>query len=166
MSVSQNNTPKISDKSIRRLTTGDAAWLSALHATGFDEIQRWTVDLFRSMLAQPTTRGYVFIVGYDPVGFLIGRRVVDEGEILTLCIDPAHRRKGYGEMLIEHFAQDQKREGISKIFLEVNVGNRGAIALYEKMAFKNIATRPNYYQMPEGSEKAFMDGYVMTKLYH
>jgi [ribosomal protein S18]-alanine N-acetyltransferase len=148
---------------IHELVTSDVAWLEEIHALCFDDIQRWAAALFSTMLIQHNVKGFAIIADTAPVGFIITRRAADEAEILTLAIHPDNRRKGYAELLMNTFTYDQKNKGLKSTFLEVIVTNHAAITLYKKMGFNIVATRPNYYQMPAGSEKPFMDCYVMKK---
>ena len=43
---------------------------------------------------------------------------------------------------------------VSEIFLEVRPSNEGAIELYQKNGFRQIAYRPAYYQARDGREDA------------
>jgi ribosomal-protein-alanine N-acetyltransferase len=150
------------DHHLRPLDATDAAWLSALHALCFDEMQRWPADLFVSMLAQGSTRGHALLIKGEPAGFLLGRHVVDEGEILTVAIAPALRRGGLARSLLHHFIGESEKQGATRVFLEVAVNNQAAVALYEQMGFRKISLREKYYQMPAGHEPAFLDGFLMA----
>ena len=52
-----------------------------------------------------------------------------------LYVHPAHQRKGYGGILIDHVCDRARRHGCSQVVLAVNKGNRSAIAAYLKHGF-------------------------------
>ncbi len=58
------------------------------------------------------------------------------------------RKQGIGTRLLEDLLKKTKEQGVKKLFLEVRAGNEKAIALYNKMNFKEIGTRKDYYQDP------------------
>jgi GNAT superfamily N-acetyltransferase len=52
-----------------------------------------------------------------------------------LYVHPAHQRRGYGGLLIDHVCARARRHGCSQVVLAVNKGNRSAIAAYLKHGF-------------------------------
>ncbi len=91
------------------------------------------------------------------LGYIIGRTVADEAEILRLAVDAKHRRCGVAQHLLQHTFTELRRNGTLTCFLELRVGNIGARRLYEKNGFQSIGIRYNYYQSPDE------DAFVMTK---
>ena len=77
-------------------------------------------------------------------GFIIGRAEADEGEVLTLCVLPAARRRGIATALIG--ALEQPLAPGRGILLEVATTNQAARELYEFLGFHEIGRRPAYYQ--------------------
>lgn len=157
MSVSLNKPELVT------LKPADSSWLEVLHASSFDSVQRWSASLFSSMLAQPATLGLALVAHNQPLGFIFGRHIVDESEILTLMVAPEQRGKGLGHMLVAGLEKTYAAEKVQKVFLEVAVTNEAAIALYQKMGYKLVSTRPHYYEMPPGHVPAWVDGMVMAK---
>jgi len=85
---------------------------------------------------------------YDVMGFVILRRMGNEGELLQIAVDKAARRGGFADSLMKAalgFAEESK---LVSIFLEVRQGNGAAIALYKKHGFKPVRTRKGYYSDP------------------
>ncbi|MGE5486886.1 MAG: GNAT family N-acetyltransferase [bacterium] len=77
------------------------------------------------------------------VGFIVSRRVGEqEGEVLSLIVDPAVRRRGVGARLLE----DALSSPCASWFLEVRESNWPARNLYRKYGFQEVSTRPKYYQ--------------------
>lgn len=60
-------------------------------------------------------------------------------EISAVCVDPAHRGKGYAALLMMRLARRMQENGLTP-FLHVFADNLGAIALYEKLGFRRRST--------------------------
>ena len=84
------------------------------------------------------------------VGFALSRMLVDDGELLLLAVDPAHRSCGIGRALIEHAAAWAAERGAARLLLEMRDGN-AAVALYETCGFGRIGRRPQYYRGQDGT---------------
>ena len=76
-------------------------------------------------------------------GFLLGRVIADEAELLTVAVYPDARRKGVGRALVNDFIG--ACEGVASVFLEVAADNAAAIALYESLGFDRVGLRKRYY---------------------
>lgn len=78
-------------------------------------------------------------------GFAAARRIVEgEGELLTIAVALAARRKGVATALL-----DLVREQVGpRLFLEVRESNAGAIAFYERSGFRSVGRRNSYYSEP------------------
>ncbi len=87
-------------------------------------------------------------------GFIIGRRIADEGEILNVAIHPQWRRRGLATGLVQAFLKVCARDHVVKVFLEVRESNSTAISFYRRLGFRHTARRPDYYSSP--SEAALM----------
>jgi len=81
-------------------------------------------------------------------GFIIGRQVADEGEILNLAVRETCRRQGEGRALAKRLLEVFAKAGVVKVFLEVRESNEAAIALYEKLGFGLAGRREKYYREP------------------
>jgi polysaccharide biosynthesis protein PslH len=78
-------------------------------------------------------------------GFLVSRQTgPDEQEILNLAVDTKFRRQGVGEQLLRR--ELEMHPGY--VFLEVRESNTAARKLYEKLGFREVGKRPNYYENP------------------
>ncbi len=72
----------------------------------------------------------------------------EQGDILTVGVEPAARRKGVGSALLEAMIQAFRARGGRQLFLEVRASNEPARKLYEKHGFRPMGVRRNYYQEP------------------
>jgi ribosomal-protein-alanine N-acetyltransferase len=77
------------------------------------------------------------------------------GHVISLAVDPAHRRKGIGTRLMNTCGSQFK---ISRLWVEVRESNIGAHKFYEKLGFQLKSKICLYY----GTE----DAYVMEKKYY
>ena len=120
------------------MTAGD---LADLHIRCFQAHPRpWSAPEFESLLASPLN----FLLS-RPRGFLLGRSVADEAELLTLAVAPDARRTGIASELLREFAATSRARGAAQAFLEVASDNAGAIALYAGAGWRNAGRRRNYY---------------------
>lgn len=76
---------------------------------------------------------------------------VDTCDLEDVLVDEKYRRLGVAEKLITHAIEYAKIKSKQKMFLEVRENNVPAIALYEKLGFKKISTRKNYYSDGENA---------------
>ena len=76
-------------------------------------------------------------------GFIMGRTVSDEAEILQIATNPADRRQGAAYCLISEFLKQIQEKGIRKCHLELRSNNTPARLLYEKFAFLMTGLRNN-----------------------
>ncbi len=122
------------------MTLRDAARLAAIHAASFTNPRPWSGDEIASLLS-----GAGCFLLAEAEGFLIGRVVADEAELLTLAVSPIARRKGIGTTLLASFLARVRAEGAAAAFLEVAADNDAAIALYRKHGFSDAGRRRGYY---------------------
>jgi [ribosomal protein S18]-alanine N-acetyltransferase len=82
-------------------------------------------------------------------GFLMGRSVVDEFEILNLAVAGLYRRRGIAKRLLETMAAWLHLSETRRAYLEVRASNKAALALYIGQGFKPCGRRVRYYQYPQ-----------------
>jgi [ribosomal protein S18]-alanine N-acetyltransferase len=88
----------------------------------------------------------------DPaiVGAALGQVLVDEGHVLDLAVDPAHRGGGIGRTLLAALLHQLTERGAAAHTLEVRPTNLAALALYRAAGFAVEGRRPRYY--PDGED--------------
>lgn len=120
--------------------------LASLHKRCFVTPAPWDAASFAGFLADPLA----FLLVEADAGFLLGRAVAGEAELLTLAVAPEARRRGLGRKLVARFLYQAQLRGAERAFLEVAADNRAAIALYESSGFRQAGTRRGYYRSPTG----------------
>lgn len=144
---------------LRQVTENELAELASLDARA--NRSPWSLFSYQQARQQTTQK---IIGAYDQsTGELLGAcvysLVLDEGEILQLCIRYEKQRNGYAYQLLDHICNDLQSQQISQLFLEVMIGNLPAINLYQKIGFNVISTRKNYYKV----NGKYIDALVMAK---
>ena len=81
------------------------------------------------------------IVGYGGLWKIDG-----EAHISTIATHPAHRGRGYGELLLAGLFRKALRLGAEYLVLEVRVSNAVAQNLYQKYGFSRYGRKRNYYR--------------------
>jgi ribosomal-protein-alanine N-acetyltransferase len=97
------------------------------------------------------------LVGPDaqtPIGFALTAGVLDERELLSLGVVPAHRRQGAASALIDAVVERVQGEGVKRLLLEVAEDNDEAQRLYARFGFEPIGRRPGYYAKRNGPSVA------------
>jgi [ribosomal protein S18]-alanine N-acetyltransferase len=79
-------------------------------------------------------------------GFLIGRVVADEFEILNMGVAAAYRRRGIASRLVRDALERARMAGARNAHLEVRASNEPAISLYRRHGFQQCGRRDGYYQ--------------------
>jgi len=129
--------------------------LADLHARCFDFPRPFSVREFAKFQAEDR----YFILG-DARGFALGQVAAGEAELLTLAVDPDHRRKGLALALMKSFETEAFTRGAEDVFLEVAADNLAALALYRVAGYRESGHRRGYYRQADGGR---VDAIVMTK---
>ena len=92
--------------------------MAAIHAACFTVPRPWSA----AEIAQIIGDRHAFVLN-EAAGFLIGRVVADEAELLTLAVAPNARRQGIARRLVAGFVDEAQRRGADQAFIEVEAGN-------------------------------------------
>lgn len=129
--------------------------LAALHAAAFDSPRPWSAAEFAAILAGAGT----FLVAEDQ-GFLVGRAVAGEAELLTIAVPPARRRRGSGRRLLARFEAEAAGRGAAAAHIEVAADNTAALGLYRAAGWQETGRRRAYY--PRAGSAA-VDALILSK---
>ncbi|MCB9477979.1 MAG: GNAT family N-acetyltransferase [Deltaproteobacteria bacterium] len=115
--------------------------------------ERTTFDI---LLERP---GAVSLAAVHPkqgvVGFIIVEPFSADATIVsTIDVHPDWRRRGIGRRLLHDALGQATARGLFKSYLQVYVGNVGAIAFYRRLGYRMVKLLPSFYG--EG-----IDGYLM-----
>ena len=119
--------------------------MAAIHAACFTTPKPWSA----AEIASTLDGAFVFVLT-EPSGFLIGRVVAGEAELITLAVDPSARKRGTGGRLVDGFLAEAKLRGAESVFLEVAANKLPAQSLYARKGFEPKGKRRGYYQTPAG----------------
>ncbi|MDF3061903.1 MAG: family N-acetyltransferase [Microvirga sp.] len=136
---------------IGRLATSHAARLAEIHAEAFT--RPWDAMEFERSLTERNiyADGLFLDRSAEPAGFILSRRAIDEAEILSVALAPEARGRGHSGALLDRHLQSLAQAGVRSVFLEVEEGNRPALALYRRRGFREIGRRQGYYARPDGT---------------
>jgi ribosomal-protein-alanine N-acetyltransferase len=144
--------------SVKTVGPFDLGRLARLHQACFDD--PWSRADLAHLLALPGgfgllgrlfERNLVGLDGMRGVGFALCRVVRDEGELLSIGVGPAYRRRAIGSALLRESIERCRRAGAVSLFLEVATDNVTAQALYHALGFQEVGKREGYYVRPDGS---------------
>lgn len=114
--------------------------------------EAWTRSQCAGILPMPGVRLVLArLADGSPAGFSLFRLVSSDAELLLLGVSPQHRRRGIGRMLLDHFIDQARENGASKVHLEVRDGNE-AVAMYRSAGFSCVGRRRKYYRGRSGGE--------------
>jgi [ribosomal protein S18]-alanine N-acetyltransferase len=111
----------------------------------------WSVSSIEDLFRQPGITALMAEATGEDVGFIIGRWVANEAEILNLAVRAAERRKGLAGRLFQSLIAKLKEPGTTRLYLEVRDSNATAIHFYQKLGFTQIGRRDGYYRNPPGN---------------
>lgn len=128
--------------------------LADLHDRAFE--RPWSALALEDLLNSPGVFAVLGEAGEPAVekGFILCRSIAGEAEILTIAVDPAARRRGWGAALVEMAAGIAAETGSDALFLEVAADNAAALGLYASAGFARVGLRRGYYPHPEGDRDA------------
>ncbi len=108
----------------------------------------WSEKSIASELQNPLSLWLVAQEDGRVLGYVGSQTVLDESDMMNVAVDPEFRRQGIARALIEALIAALAEGGSRCLRLEVRVGNESARSLYERMGFRKLGLRKNYYQNP------------------
>ena len=137
---------------IRRVLPADAENLAAIEREC--SVRPWSTASIQQQVSKPGTAAWTVLADHDHVGHLLTQQVLDEAEILTIAVLPQQRRRGHASSLMSAAIEHWRATGVHRAYLEVRVGNSGAIHLYERFGWTPTGRRMAYYS--DGSDALCM----------
>ena len=131
---------------IKPMQKSDLDDVISIEAKAYGE-HHWSKDSFMSELSNDLAKYFsVFNTDGQLIGYCGCWQILEEAHITNIAVSPDYRRKHIGEALLTTIIDECYRNMAKYITLEVRVGNKPAIALYEKYGFKSLGVRKGYYQ--------------------
>ncbi len=137
--------PKM-EASIRPMEARDLDAVSLLEERSFS--MPWSRKELAECLEKEFYSFYVAEQNGELLGYIGYYRVFDEADIATVAVAAEARRRGIGESLMEVALTEAGMRGCTVVTLEVRDSNAPAIHLYEKLGFRQVGLRKEYYQHP------------------
>lgn len=117
----------------------------------------WSQRSVASELDNPLALWLVWEEDGQVLGYVGSQTVLDETDMMNVAVSAQARRRGIAQALVEALVIQLKQRGSRCLTLEVRTSNAPAIALYEKLGFRQVGRRPNYYSHPKE------DGLILRK---
>ncbi len=114
------------------------------------------------MIKEEKINEFDFKYYIDGIGYVIARKLYENLDITDVFINEEYRRQGYAIKILSYIIENNSNY---KIMLEVNEENIPAIKLYEKLGFKKISERKNYYDGTKTAyimERSIKDIYILA----
>ena len=121
--------------------------VAALEKVCFSE--PWSERSIAHELTNPLSYWLVAVEGDRLAGYVGSQSVLDEADMMNIAVEPAYRRQGIAEGLVERLVSHLALTQVRCLTLEVRASNEPAKALYEKLGFIQVGRRPNYYRNPK-----------------
>ena len=131
---------------IIRMNESHASQIAQLEKLCFSDA--WSENSIRSELSNKLSLWLVAVDGDRVAGYIGSQTVLGWADMMNLCVSPDHRRQGIGEKLTLELERQLREEKVECLTVEVRVSKAPAIALYEKLGFKQVGKRPRYYEKP------------------
>lgn len=133
---------------IKQMTLTDLEKIQNILLTDFDDF--WSYDILKKELTSSTSYYFVAYLEDEIVGFGGIKIMVDEADIMNLVTKKNYRNQGIASCLLQNLITFTKTLNLKFINLEVMEENISAIHIYEKLGFKKIGLRKNYYKNKNG----------------
>ena len=147
---------------IRRVESSEAAAVYAVERACFHD--PYPPTLIDYLMHKEHERFFVAVEAGEILGYAVGTSHGAEGHIVSVAVDPRHRREGIGTALLSSVMLQLSSEGVEEAHLEVRKGNTAAILFYEQMGFRKSCEISHYY--PDGDDALVLKGPTRLLTFH
>lgn len=132
---------------LRPMSVNDLKAVAELEAEIFAPSHHtpWSERVFSDDLAES---GHIWWVAHDEgelIGYAGAVMVAGDAQISNVAVAEGRRREGIAGRLLARVTYDGQMLGATVSSLEVDVDNAAARSLYERLGYREIGRRPNYY---------------------
>ncbi|MBR9988236.1 MAG: ribosomal protein S18-alanine N-acetyltransferase [Gemmatimonadetes bacterium] len=131
---------------LRDMSPADVPAVAALERAAYT--MPWSEATFRGLIRRRDAEMITAEAGGAVVGYAAFWCVVDQGELGNVCVSDEWRSHGLGSRLVEEVIRRAAQRGVHEVFLEVRPSNGVARRLYERLGFRPVGRRRDYYQAP------------------
>ena len=145
--MTQLNSAGSNSFNIRRAVAGDITSLHVLEQKCFDT-DRISVRSFRRFITEKRSDLFLLEVNGTLAGYflLIYRRGTSLARLYSLAVDPAFRKQGIAECLMQQAEKCAASHNCVLLRLEVRFDNFSAIKLYQKLQYHEFAVKHDFYE--------------------
>jgi ribosomal-protein-alanine N-acetyltransferase len=138
---------------LRPMNTSDLTNVLEIERASFT--YPWSNNFFLQELQVSYAHSLLATIGEKSVGYVIYWLLPREIDIHNLAVHPAYRRRGIGGALLETVVEEARRQGVSRVTLEVRKSNEAAQKLYHALGFSAKGVRKGYYS-DDGEDAVIM----------
>lgn len=109
----------------------------------------WTETSIKKEIENKDSLFCVCEVDRKVVGYAGMYYVYPEGDITNVAVTKEYRGQGIAKNILNFMFEKARGEGITEYTLEVRIGNKNAIRLYETLGFIDAGIRKNFYDNPK-----------------
>ena len=128
------------------MTEAHVQQVAALEKVCFSE--PWSERSIAHELTNPLAYWLVAVEGDRLAGYVGSQSVLDEADMMNIAVEPAYRRQGIAEGLVERLVSHLALTQVRCLTLEVRASNEPAKSLYGNLGFETVGVRKNYYRNP------------------
>ncbi|MGA8534936.1 MAG: ribosomal protein S18-alanine N-acetyltransferase [Candidatus Tumulicola sp.] len=149
---------------IAAMTSSDVSSVIRIEKASFSTV--WPSDAFFNELSTNKLAHYFVgrigdtIVAYGGIWVIL-----EDSHVTTLAVDPAHRGKRFGEVMLLRLIEEAVERGAAWMTLEVRESNAVAQQLYRKYGFTTVTMRRGYYSDDNESALVMWAGNLKSELY-
>lgn len=125
----------------------------------------WNKETFKSEL-NSSYSDYLSAIDVESdklLGYIGMWKVINEGHIVRLAVDPIYQRKHIADILLYNLILLSQKNKISYLTLEVESNNLKALSLYKKYMFNILGIRKKYYQDKQNDALVLWTGNINNK---
>ncbi len=135
---------------IRHFSLTDLPRLLEIESTSFSKVDAWSEPIFNKWYRKCPDLFIVAEISGLIVGYMCTSIEQETGEIQSIAIEQAFRRRGVASRLIGYTLKELQASGITIVELQVRTTNTGGILFWQYAGFHLSGLRRNIYD--DGSE--------------
>lgn len=129
---------------LRQMNESDISQVMGIENSSF--ANPWSKSSFLRELIMPASSFLVAVRDEFVVGYMGYWLIEDEAQIMNVAVHLEYRRKGIANKILKYVIGMIFESGVKNVYLEVRKGNAAARVLYNKLGFKEIGVRKQYYE--------------------